>query len=277
METSELIRRRLLRGTRPVAPPGASRVSPRRGEGYEFAELRAYVAGDDPRRIDWAATARAGALQSRVMLDEQGLVLAAIVDDSPSMQLGRRRASLEVALETLPFWYRAAQGGDRCLRLAGGYHLETRRIDARSLAHLTARGDPPTPDPLEALRYAEQLLPRGSALMVVTDALGLLDADPLPVDIEHLLYRIGQRCDAALLLARDPWHGEMPLRGMVRLRDSELGTRRRFFFGRRERERYRAAVLAREHRVIAHAERAGWRVGLLEDAAEAALRSLFAR
>jgi len=28
-----------------------------------FAELRGYVAGDDPRRIDWAATARAGALR----------------------------------------------------------------------------------------------------------------------------------------------------------------------------------------------------------------------
>ena len=72
------LRNALLSGRqRPRNPGGGSPVS-YRGDGYEFAELRAYVAGDDPRRLDWAATARVGALQTRVILEDVSLTLAGI-------------------------------------------------------------------------------------------------------------------------------------------------------------------------------------------------------
>jgi len=41
-----------------------------------FDRLRGYAEGDDPRRIDWSATARIGSLQTRVYLEETVLVLA---------------------------------------------------------------------------------------------------------------------------------------------------------------------------------------------------------
>ena len=53
------LRAALLAGRR-IGVRGAGAPSLRRGDGYEFSELRGYVDGDDPRRIDWAATARAG-------------------------------------------------------------------------------------------------------------------------------------------------------------------------------------------------------------------------
>ena len=76
------LRAALLRGRR-ANVRGGGVASPRRSDGYEFAELRGYVEGDDPRRIDWAATARAGALQTRVVLEDVALVLAAAIDASP--------------------------------------------------------------------------------------------------------------------------------------------------------------------------------------------------
>ena len=72
---------------------------PRRSDGFEFAELRAYVPGDDIRRIDWAATARAGGLQTRVLFEDHSLVLGAVVDASGSMFVGRRRSLYEAGCE----------------------------------------------------------------------------------------------------------------------------------------------------------------------------------
>ena len=79
--------------------PGAGAPHPRRADGYEFAELREYQAGDDPRRIDWAATARAGGLQTRVMFEDHALVLAGALDASRSMLVGRERTVYDLALD----------------------------------------------------------------------------------------------------------------------------------------------------------------------------------
>ena len=53
------LRDALLRGKRRPRRFGAGSPTMYRGDGYEFIELREYVPGDDVRRIDWAATARA--------------------------------------------------------------------------------------------------------------------------------------------------------------------------------------------------------------------------
>ena len=92
----------------------------RRSDGYEFAELRGYVAGDDPRRIDWAATARAGALQTRVVFEDHALTLAAVLDASASMFVGRTRSNYELAAEVAASWFGAAIDDDRCARVEDG-------------------------------------------------------------------------------------------------------------------------------------------------------------
>lgn len=58
------------------------------GPGEEWADARTYRAGDDVRRIDWSATARAGEIQVRDTLADRGLRLTLVVDCSPSMQFG---------------------------------------------------------------------------------------------------------------------------------------------------------------------------------------------
>src|SRR5579872_11970 len=102
------LRDALLRGKRRPRAFGSGAPTIYRGDGYEFVELRAYVPGDDVRRIDWAATARAGEMQTRVVLEDVSLTLAAMLDDSPSMRVGRRRPVLAAAREALCAWYDAA-------------------------------------------------------------------------------------------------------------------------------------------------------------------------
>ena len=56
------------------------RVIRRRGTGTSFANLRDYVPGDDPRRIDWKATARRHRLISREFTVEQGQTIMIVID-----------------------------------------------------------------------------------------------------------------------------------------------------------------------------------------------------
>ncbi len=52
----------------------------RRGEGTTFETLREYVAGDEPRHVDWKASARRGALITRQYTVEQGQTVVIAID-----------------------------------------------------------------------------------------------------------------------------------------------------------------------------------------------------
>jgi uncharacterized protein (DUF58 family) len=56
------------------------RVLRRRGDGTNFAGLREYAIGDDPRRIDWKASARRQELISREYSIEQGQSVMIVID-----------------------------------------------------------------------------------------------------------------------------------------------------------------------------------------------------
>ncbi len=241
------LREALLRGKRRPRRFGAGSPTTYRGDGYEFVELRGYVPGDDVRRIDWAATARSGELQTRVVLEDVALTLAAFVDDSPSMRVGRKRALLDAADEAIDVWFGAALRGDRCTRIPmdGTFTLE------------------------RALRTAHAMLQRGSALLAVSDWYELTN------DLHDLLAGLAVRCDCTALLARDPWYDGLPLSGFVRIRGAEGGVRR-MFIGARERASFLAAVHAREAKVRATFDSLGWRTGLLyEGDGEAGLLEAF--
>ncbi|HET7146520.1 MAG TPA: DUF58 domain-containing protein [Gaiellaceae bacterium] len=67
------------------------------GDGVELAQVRPYVPGDDPRRIEWNVTARTGEPHVRVTIAERVLVTWLLLDTSPSMHFGtadRRKADV---------------------------------------------------------------------------------------------------------------------------------------------------------------------------------------
>ena len=87
----------------------------RRGEGRSFARLRDYVVGDDPRHIDWKATARRGHPISREFTVEQSQTMYVLVDAGRSMtQLAGAFPRFEYALSSaLVLADVAVRAGDR--------------------------------------------------------------------------------------------------------------------------------------------------------------------
>lgn len=251
------LREALLRGRNRPRNAGAGSPTSLRGDGYEFVELREYVAGDDPRRVDWAATARSGALQTRVVLEDVALTMAAINDESRSMHIGRKRPLCESARLALAGWYDAAEDDDRCARVAPSgvlFPADLRgRRGALACLHASHENGKGTFDLGRALDVARAALPFGAAILVLSDFFDL------PSSVEPLLADMGRRFDCTALCAADPWGGELPLRGFVRLQDAETGETRTVFIGRRERLRYSAAVRERSDALLGKLRAFGWR------------------
>src|SRR6185436_7721944 len=65
--------------------------SPVRGASIEFRQHRAYVAGDEPRRLDWRVLARTDRPYVREYEQETNLRCALMLDCSGSMAYGRAR------------------------------------------------------------------------------------------------------------------------------------------------------------------------------------------
>ncbi len=72
-----------------------------RGQGMEFAEVRAYEQGDDYRAIDWNVSARLGSPFVKTFTEERELTLLLVVDQSGSTRVGdpiqRAGRAVEVA------------------------------------------------------------------------------------------------------------------------------------------------------------------------------------
>jgi uncharacterized protein (DUF58 family) len=87
----------------------------RRGEGLSFANLREYAIGDDPRRIDWKATARRARLITREYSIERSQTVITLIDAGRNMtQLASTRSRFEHALSSaLILTDIAANAGDR--------------------------------------------------------------------------------------------------------------------------------------------------------------------
>jgi uncharacterized protein (DUF58 family) len=86
-----------------------------RGEGTAFAGLRDYVPGDDPRLLDWKATARHGRLISREQTIERSQTVISLIDCGRAMtQLAGHYSRFEHVLSAaLVLSDVAATSGDR--------------------------------------------------------------------------------------------------------------------------------------------------------------------
>jgi len=91
------------------------RALKQRGEGTAFAGLREYVPGDDPRLLDWKATARHGRLIAREQTVERSQAVITLIDCGRAMtQLAGRFSRFEHVLSSaLLLSDVAATGGDR--------------------------------------------------------------------------------------------------------------------------------------------------------------------
>jgi len=113
-DTGALLRPEALDPKRALALLGV-KPARRRGEGMEFESLRDYVPGDDPRRVDQAATARRGRPVVRLYQHERNHQVVIALDASRLMA-GRfaGRTKLDYAVDAaLALAYAALVSGDR--------------------------------------------------------------------------------------------------------------------------------------------------------------------
>ncbi len=71
------------------------------GEGFEFAELREYVYGDDIRKIDWKTTAKLGKPFVKVYKEERELNVVVVSMLSGSMYFGTVKQKSDIAAEVV--------------------------------------------------------------------------------------------------------------------------------------------------------------------------------
>src|ERR687895_1241832 len=71
-----------------------------RGQGMEFAEVRAYEHGDDFRSIDWNVSARLASPYVKTFTEERELTVMLVVDQSGSTRFGEpvTKAALSVEI-----------------------------------------------------------------------------------------------------------------------------------------------------------------------------------
>ena len=194
----------------------------RRGEGRSFARLRDYVVGDDPRHIDWKATARRGHTITREFTVEQSQTVFILVDAGRSMtQLAGRYPRFEYALSaTLLLADVAITAGDRVGALVFDDQLRALVPAQRSVTALHALRTAlvpvqPTlvePDYAAAFRTLAQRQRKRALIVLVTDVIDARAARALLAHLtrgasRHLALVVALRNDALIHAAAAPGIG----------------------------------------------------------------------
>lgn len=209
----------------------ADRVARRRGTSSEFREHRAYVDGDDPRRIDWMAYARTGEPVIKLFQAEEDTIVRLLVDSSASLGFGTPQ-KIEVArLIAAALAYLALAGSSRAqvVTCTGSADSATNLLMGapqrgeraffricRELAEIRANGAVKLSDAVEKTLLRAQ---RPGLLIVLSD---FLDPSPIP-DALRRARAAGH--DIALVQVLDERELTPDLEGDLALEDCESGDR----------------------------------------------------
>jgi uncharacterized protein (DUF58 family) len=197
-----------------------------RGQGMEFAEVRAYEHGDDYRTIDWNVSARLGSPYVKTFTEERELTLLLMVDQSGSTRVGGPVERADRAVEIAAVLALAgAREQDRVGGLLFTSQVEHvvrpakgRRHALRLIRDLLAFQPAHSGTDLAgAITYASRVLRHRSVVILVSDFL----ADGW----ESPLKRLASRHDVTAITIDD--HRELTPtgRGWMEFEDAEGGGR----------------------------------------------------
>jgi uncharacterized protein (DUF58 family) len=195
-----------------------------RGQGMEFAEVRAYESGDDYRAIDWNVSARMGSPFVKTFVEERELTVLLVVDRSGSEEFGDPSTKAELGAEVAAVLaLAAARQHDRVGALVFSGEVDhvvpprKGRLHAlriiRDLLAFSQR-DRRT-NVAGALAYAGQLLHHRSIVVILSDFRA--------VGWEEPLARLARRHEVVAITVDDPREAELPAAGWLELRDAETG------------------------------------------------------
>jgi uncharacterized protein (DUF58 family) len=200
----------------------ADRKSARKGVSAEFADHRAYVAGDDPRFVDWHLFGRLEEVFLKLYREEENLHLTVLVDASESMNRGRTH-KLNWALQvTAALAYIGMSNMDAVNVLPFGDRIGDSRWGLKGKAKV-----------FKLLDYLKTVEPAGATALtpVLREFVGrerrrgvvilisdFYDLDGYQQALKYLRY---QRHDVYVLHVMDQEEESPDVRGDLRLVDSE--------------------------------------------------------
>jgi uncharacterized protein (DUF58 family) len=197
-----------------------------RGQGIEFAEVRAYQQGDDFRAIDWNVSARMGHPFVKSYAEERELTVLLVVDQSGSLHFGTPSTKAGLAVEVgAVLALAAARHNDRVGALLFADRVEHVIRPTKGRAHalrvirdlvaFAPRGK--GTNLAEALRYASKLLRHRAIVVVLSDFRAEGWEEPLA--------RLAARNDVVAVTIDDPRELELPDAGWLDFQDAETGGR----------------------------------------------------
>lgn len=198
-----------------------------RGQGLDFDDFREYMAGDEPRFIDWKVTARTGTPYVRTFHEEREQVLLLAVDASASMHYasgGVADTKLEYAAQVAAVLaYSAALNGDKAGLLLYGrqphfYLPPTKGVRQcqRMVREILTPAPAAQDDSMEDVA-AEILRTQRKSAMV------FLISDFLTPPDKEAIGKLNFRHELVPVRLADPAELELPEAGYIRFLDPETG------------------------------------------------------
>lgn len=201
-----------------------------KGRGMAFSESRAFADGDDPRHVDWRATARGGDMYVKQFVEERELTLLLVVDVSGSMTTGSRaRLRRTLAAEAAAVLaLSASKNQDKVGLVAFGEKVERLVRPQKGRGHvlrvvrdvLALQPSSTSTAFAPALETAGHLCHQRAIIVVVSDCTGPAFSSKLPMD---RLRALAARHDVAVVEVRDPLDHTLPDVGLLSVRDAETG------------------------------------------------------
>ena len=196
-----------------------------RGHGMEFSDLRPYVEGDDPKRIDWNVYARTRTPFVKVFTEERELMVLLVVDISGSLRFGSLNLTKaeRVAEVAAVLALSASESNDRVgmLTFSDKIHNYIPPEKGRKHSLGLVRRILQVPDRQahadldNALKYMGRVMKRRALIFIISDF-----AFPSG---SRLLKAAVQKHDVVGIHVFDPRELHLPMMGRVRFRNPETG------------------------------------------------------
>lgn len=232
-----------------------------KGQGMEFEEVRDYVAGDDPRNIDWNVTARSGSPHVKTFKEERELTVFLLIDISASVRFGgsgNRLKSDYIAEIAALLAFTAIKNSDKVGMILFSDRIEKYLPPKKGLRHV-----------LRLIRDLLVIEPQGvgSDIGVALELLGKVQSKSAVTFLfsdffcslpPHQLALAARRHDLIALHINDPSEVALPNLGLISVVDPESGSTSLVDSSSPAvRQQYEQQVLERKKRSLATIKRAG--------------------
>ncbi len=232
-------------------------ISKLKGEGSDFEEIRAYIHGDDRRKIDWKNSAKMQSLYVRVYNEEReiNVVIASLLNGNLEFGNDRKKKDLLIEISAI-LGYSAIKNGD----LFSGASLSQKKREInnpskkiflleeylkllikQNLINIKT-------DYTEDINYLKKHIKRKSLLFIISDFLDEID-----------LSSLSKKHEIIVIVVRDKFEENPILEGEINLVDPESGEEIETYLSKNMLKSYKEKYIQNDKKLFKHLNSLGIR------------------